>query len=318
MRQKRTCIERIRCLVFVKRLCRDLDLELLDIHAATTQCYYEAIGFRALSEEAVLAYSWGRRTPEIDPPWPGVLSWTMAVEFLFSGQTDILFHPLWNLLDGPLVSRRGALPAGSSRARPRARRTTTQSPVLNDLYRIRACMLQLPREIWIEMFSRPSLPDDYRRVLRPVDAETRGLQQIAIADQVAMGIAMVLEAIELGDTARLNSARAFLSKVLPRLLEDSDFSEVAAELEQVIKEKCFTQLAAGQNIFQAVLAGYPGSWQPHAIGLALNKYFGCLGSHLCEPLARGAEPWLPTGSPYLDSLLMNFQSIGGLDCATLA
>lgn len=276
MRDSRSTVEKIRSAIFLHNLAADLNLNAVEIHQLLNTCYYEFVGFPGPTEETVSQYFKGRRGPEYDPPWPGILGWVAVVELLFEGATDVFFHPLWNLIEHRLVSSNAYvsdIQAVRTTPRPISRlRRSVGLWTPNELARIHSCMLQLPLSIRRELFAAPDRPFELRRKMRSIDDEVAGLEDANPIDRMGLLVALLLEAIELADDMRIKQLHMLVEIQLPELLRLPSVEAVKLELEYQIRLLFDRKDMRSRNILLAISDGYPESWTEQAFERLVREY----------------------------------------------
>jgi hypothetical protein len=263
----RSRVEKMRCAVFLKRLKLSLGMGFAEIHQAVNAGYYDLEGVDGPSEDTVDSYFKGKHTPEIDPPNAYVLSWVMAVEKLFANSTDVLFHALWNLLGYRLISgetslKRLSIEGDTAKIESRFERSAGRTAP-NELSRVRHCMLQLPSEFQHRLFVSDMWPFSLARRSQSIEVELAGWGGASPIDVAALALALLLEAFELEDAGRAESARNFLLAHMPTLLAEPGFSDVGKELSSMLADICERTTVRCFNFLEANMDGYPESWATH-------------------------------------------------------
>lgn len=276
----------VRSIYLVSRIRHEKSLTYAEFAECVRNVYVEC---NALSsspkEETLRAYLYGRRGIPFDLKDPAVPSYLMAVELAFPGSQAYFFHPLFNLLIGPIrletskqlerlkvpkiaidvYRKRGELEMVDAcdayneklNAQQRAKRTVAAPPIT--LKWVQSLMYSIEPPVRSLLFTHGGLGVNRRRY-GPVGEEIAALVEINSFDALAGAFGLFLEGHEIDDLTKMIAAR----EGVYRLLEAMQGSPIVKKIMPAISEALLARLqdtsVRGVNLLDAMRVQYPQTW----------------------------------------------------------
>lgn len=242
----------------------------------------------APSSSAVAAYFAGKRPIPFDPVGLAP-SWLQALEVCFEHSTRYFFHPLPNLLRGPLVSaekirtKQRMYPpewiaeadrdgdtdlatdgrANNERLSKLKRIRKEENKTGRDLDWIHANMYVLKREVRDILLISPGLAG-YRRRCEPLEQQAKLLIEHGGFEALTGAFAIFLESNVIRDANRVTASRKLVIELLPSLKSDSALKRVRKSFEAGIAAELGSETFSRYDAFGMITQTLPLSWQSHA------------------------------------------------------
>lgn len=243
----------------------------------------------APSSSTVAAYFGGKRPIPFDPVGRAP-SWLQALEVCFEHSTRYFFHPLPNLLGGPLVSaekirtKQRMYPPGWIAQADRASDTDfaaegrannerlsklkrirkEESKTGRDLDWIHANMYVLKREIRDILLISPGLAG-YRRRCEPLEQQAKLLIELGDFEALTGAFAIFLESNVIRDANRVAASRELVIELLPSLKSDSSLRRVRESFEAGIAAELSSKIFSRYDAFGIFTETLPSSWHSFAL-----------------------------------------------------
>lgn len=239
----------------------------------------------APAEETVRAYFNGRRPIPYELPAPRTLSYLLAIELAFPGAQRYFFHPLFNLLGGPIrtsVDRQakmlriptttidGYREQGELKmaedceqynrlllVKAKDKRASVERPVT--LHWIHSTMYAMDTPVRDILFTQKGLGIP-RRQYRPIADEIAALMQLGGLDALAGAVALFLEGREADDLTKMVSAKECAEQILEGLSHDVVVSKIYPALGAFVRFRTEDTMIFGVNQIDAYRAQYPQTW----------------------------------------------------------
>lgn len=246
----------------------------------------------APAAETVRAYFNGRRPIPYELPIPGGLSYLVAIERAFPGAQHYFFHPLFNLLGGPIRTsadrqvkqlqipketidgyrEQDALQMAEDCERHNQRllvkakdkRASVEGPV--GLHWIHSTMYAIDMPVRDVLFTQKGLGNP-RRQYRSVAHEIADLVQLGGVDALAGAVGLFLEGREADDLTKMVSAKAGAEQILEGLSNDLAVRKIYPALSSFVRFRTEDTMIFGVNQIDAYTAQYPQTW-----GVALGAF----------------------------------------------
>ncbi len=238
----------------------------------------------APTPSAVAAYFAGKRPIPFDPVGPAP-SWLQAIEVCFENSTRYFFHPLPNLLGGPLLSpekirtkqkgyptewiaqadRAGDIDfaaegrASNQRLSKLARSRSKGSRTEQDLDWVHANMYALERDVRDILLVSRGL-SGYRRRCESMEQQSKLLLEHGNFEALTAALAIFLESNLIRDAERAIVSRDLVIQLLPSLRLDRSLSRVSECFEAGIVSALRSVTIARYDAFEMILKTLPASW----------------------------------------------------------
>lgn len=252
---------------------------------------YEAHGLTAPPFETIRDYFRLVRPVAFEPPQTKAATppWLFAAELEVRGSAFAFFHPLFDLLFGPVqssyfwstkfrmiptqwiddVEKRGdrdqaaAWRSENASKANRSHRKKTASEIDN-LSFTHLSMLRLPSILRDCLFERKEPAVGWVRRYGPVESEIEVLLQHKNLDGMAAIIGLAREACEIGDEHRFCLCKAEIVKQLLLINSYQGCKNIGPRLTWVINDHCQNLII--RSYYRELSFGFalPESWQPHA------------------------------------------------------
>lgn len=258
---------------------------------------YGALGLLQVApkSETVKAYFFGKRGIPVDPPGQNTPSWLLAAEMRFEGASRYFFHPLFNLLIGPVQSsgkaqmktmmypkswildaeRRGDRKfvddstAANAAIINRERIRRKSGHQVDSLKWIHICMFGLEPDARDVLMIRPGLAGTWRRSYYPIEKELAELEKLGDLEGLTGALALFLEAAEIGDFRRQQSAKQSVIKLMPVLVTTPALRKVGKLLQLQVENQLENRDFRRYGPIDLTLSPYPIAWQ----GLVLHSIY---------------------------------------------
>lgn len=278
------CVER--SIYVVSRIKQEKSLSSAKFAEQVRRVYAECNALSdAPKEETLRAYLNGRRPIPFDSNNPKVPSYLMAIELAFPGAQRYFFHPLFNLLVGPVwmdTSRRLDLlkvPSiaidvhrkrgevemadeceaynASLVAEQKGKRVRKERP--SDLQWIHSAMYAIECPVRDMLFTRGGLGVNRRRY-RAVEDEMADLLKANSLDALASAVGVFLEGQEIDDLSRAIAAKTCAHQLLIGLQNDPAVKKILPAISRAVTIKLEDTSVRGVNMLDAMVTQYPQSW----------------------------------------------------------
>lgn len=290
MKNRIITLHKVRSALYVAHLKHSTGLRRGQLEEAVRSIYIKLhLLDEAPDRDTVFAYLGGKRNVPFDPPYKKRLSWLMACEIAFPGCSRYFFHPLPNLLAGPLRSTerwetcynrwpedwieyhrsRGdiELVREAEQANKKARMRRNADRSFNKLEWVHTNIFRLDEEVRDLLMHNPNSSSEWVRRYAPPDQEKEALIKIGNLEALTGALALWLEANEIRDGYRAECAKGAVEALMPVLEQSPLLKKVkepfSAGIEHLLYWVEFPRYSASSTARSA----YPITWRE------MSRYF---------------------------------------------
>lgn len=250
------------------------------------QNQYERFGLNAPAPDTVRDYFRLKRSPAIDPQDGETAPWLMAAEMEVPGAGYAFFHPIFDLLIGPLESsfkwteRLQRIPTewiDEAKARGdsdqaeewisfnkaltnRPGRKKKNSPI-PDLEFIHKTLMRLPDPFFSILFKPAGFYKMFARTYLPVQEEVSQIQAISGIDSFTFAYGLLLEASEIGDTNRFAYLKEIIPTALDSLIKLPECRYFPDEIKLLVENTLPEEVARSYPCQKFYGYGLPATWR---------------------------------------------------------
>ncbi len=270
---------------------------------------YEAFNLQAPGTETVRDYFRLYLPVAFEPSQKSTApSWLLAAELEVPGSSEAFFHPIFDLLFGPLESAifwdskikripqawieqaeaRGDLDIAAEwrkmnnnlSKRKHRKRQTTQIDLLSSIH---LTMMRLPTSAREIIFERKGLSSSWVRKYALPEMEVTELKSLRNIDGLAALLGLAKEGAKIGDIGRFHKAKDALLDNLHILEENTAYRRISQKLKAHLIYECENFNTRRYRKFQYFGFGLPSSWQAFLIGQQIaheeQKFISTLNAH---------------------------------------